>query len=40
MLLSTVISDAKKTVSIEWARNWNSDLMREYGNEDRGNENF
>lgn len=30
----TVISDDKKTVSIEWARNWNNELMKEYGNED------
>lgn len=30
----TVISDDKKTVSIEWARNWNNELMKEYGKED------
>lgn len=35
-----MISDDKKTVSIEWARNWNIELMSEYGNEDRQNENF
>ncbi|KAG6357647.1 hypothetical protein INS49_013524 [Diaporthe citri] len=35
-----VISDEKKAVSIEWARKWNNDLMKEYGDEDRENENF
>lgn len=38
--LSTVISDDRKTVSIEWARNWNNELMKEYGNEDREEDNF
>lgn len=38
--LPTVISDDRKTVSIEWARNWNNVLMKEYGNEDREEDNF
>lgn len=38
--LPTVISDDKKTVSIEWARNWNNELMKEYGNEDLEEQNF
>lgn len=38
-LLPTVISDDKKAVSIEWARKWNSELLKEYGNEDRAEEN-
>ncbi|KAK7698005.1 hypothetical protein SLS64_012994 [Diaporthe eres] len=35
-----VISDDKKVVSIEWARKWNNELMKEYGDEDREEENF
>lgn len=38
--LPTVISDEKKAVSIEWARKWNEELMKEYGDEDREEENF
>lgn len=38
--LSTVISDDRKTVSIEWARNWNNELMKEYGNEELEEDNF
>lgn len=34
-----MISDDKKAVSIEWARKWNSELLKEYGNEDRAEEN-
>lgn len=29
--LSSVVSDEKKAVSIEWARKWNEDLIEEYG---------
>jgi len=32
--LPSVISDNKKTVSIEWARKWNEDLINEYGEPD------
>lgn len=39
-LFPTVISDEKKAVSIEWARKWNEELMKEYGDEDREEENF
>lgn len=28
----TVISDEKKAVSIQWAQNWNDELINEYGN--------
>lgn len=38
--LPTVISDEKKAVTIEWARKWNKDLMKEYDDEDRDDENF
>ncbi|KAL1859054.1 hypothetical protein Daus18300_009692 [Diaporthe australafricana] len=35
-----VISDATKAVSIEWARDWNKNLMDVYGNEDRASDNL
>lgn len=38
--LPTVISDDKKAVSIEWARKWNNELRKEYGDEDREEDNF
>lgn len=38
--LHTVISDDKKAATIEWARKWNNDLVKEYGEDGREEANF
>lgn len=35
-----MISDDKKAATIEWARKWNDELMKEYGEEGREEANF